>query len=132
MKFLEILILYSNKLLMVLILKELRFFDGFDGFLSQAENTLFLHQIETRKKGRHQSFSSRMELPMKQILITFFLFISAFSKNFENDIAYKLVSTELNGAVPTLFLKKAFSHEKLEIHDIIVERFEKPYEKNLG
>ena len=66
---------------------------------------------------------------MKQILITFFLFISAFSKNFENDIAYKLVFAELNGAVPTLFLEKAFSHEKLEIHDIIVERFEKPYEK---
>ena len=66
---------------------------------------------------------------MKQILITSFLLISAFSKNFENDIAYKLVSTELNGAVPALFLEKAFSHEKLEIHDIIVERFEKPYEK---
>ena len=66
---------------------------------------------------------------MKLTLITFLLFISAFSKNFENDIAYKLVSTELNGAVPALFLEKAFSHEKLEIHDIIVERFEKPYEK---
>jgi len=87
--------------------------------LSQADNNLFLNQIETIKRGRHQSFSSRMELPVKQILITSFLFISAFSKDLEDDIAYKLVSAKLSGAVPTLFLKKAFSHEKLEIHDIM-------------
>ena len=66
---------------------------------------------------------------MKQILIIFFLSTSIFSKEIENDIAYELVSKELGRAVPISFIQEAFSHEKLEIHKIIVERFAKPYEK---
>ena len=66
---------------------------------------------------------------MKQILIIFFLSTSIFPKEIENDIAYKLVSKELGRAVPISFIQEAFSHEKLEIHKIIVERFAKPYEK---
>ena len=66
---------------------------------------------------------------MKQILIIFFLSTSIFSKEIENDIAYELVSEKLGKAVPTSFIQEAFSHEKLEIHKIIVERFAKPYEK---
>ena len=66
---------------------------------------------------------------MKQTLIIFFLSTSIFSKEIENDIAYELVSEKLGKAVPTSFVKEAFSHEKLEIHKIIVERFAKPYEK---
>ena len=66
---------------------------------------------------------------MKQILIIFFLSTSIFPKEIENDIAYELVSKELGKAVPIPFIQEAFSHEKLEIHKIIVERFAKPYEK---
>ena len=66
---------------------------------------------------------------MKQLLKTFFLSALIFSQKIENDIAYKLVSKELGGAVPLSFLKEAFSHEKLEVHKIIAERFAKPYEK---
>ena len=66
---------------------------------------------------------------MKQLLKTLFLYALIFSQNIENDIAYKLVSKELAGAVPLSFLKEAFSHEKLEVHKIIAERFAKPYEK---
>ena len=66
---------------------------------------------------------------MKQILTIFFLSTSIFPKEIENDIAYELVSKELARAVPITFLQEAFSHEKLEIHKIIVERFAKPYEK---
>ena len=66
---------------------------------------------------------------MKQILIIFFLSTSIFPKEIENDIAYELVSKELGRAVPISFIQEAFSHEKLEIHKIIVERFAKPYEK---
>ena len=66
---------------------------------------------------------------MKKILIIFFLSTSIFPKEIENDIAYKLVSKELGREVPISFLQEAFSHEKLEIHKIIVERFAKPYEK---
>ena len=66
---------------------------------------------------------------MKQILIVFFLLTSIFPKKIENDIAYELVSIELGRAVPISFIQEAFSHEKLEIHKIIVERFAKPYEK---
>ena len=66
---------------------------------------------------------------MKQLLKILFLYVLIFSQNIENDIAYKLVSKELAGAVPLSFLKEAFSHEKLEVHKIIAERFAKPYEK---
>ena len=66
---------------------------------------------------------------MKQLLKTLFLYALIFSQNIENDIAYKLVSKELAGAVPLSFLKEAFSHEKLAVHKIIAERFAKPYEK---
>ena len=66
---------------------------------------------------------------MKQILIIFFLLTSIFPKEIENDIAYELVSEKLGSAVPISFIQEAFSHEKLEIHKIIVERFAKPYEK---
>ena len=66
---------------------------------------------------------------MKQILIIFLLSTLIFSKEVENDIAYELVSKELGRAVPISFIQEAFSHEKLEIHKIIVERFAKPYEK---
>ncbi len=66
---------------------------------------------------------------MKQLLKTLFLLPLIFSQEIENDIAYKLVSKELGGAVPISFLKEAFSHEKLEVHKIIAERFAKPYEK---
>ena len=66
---------------------------------------------------------------MKQILIIFFLLTLIFSKEVENDIAYELVSKELGKAVPSSFIQEAFSHKKLEIHKIIVERFAKPYEK---
>ena len=69
---------------------------------------------------------------MKQLLIIFFLSTSIFSQEVENDIAYKLVSKELGGSVPISFIQEAFSHEKLEVHKIIVERFAKPYEKNHG
>ena len=66
---------------------------------------------------------------MKQTLIIFFLLSSIFPKEIENDIAYELVSEELDRAVPISFIQEAFSHEKLEIHKIIVEKFAKPYEK---
>ena len=66
---------------------------------------------------------------MKRLLIIFFLSTSIFSQEVENDIAYKLVSKELGGLVPISFIQEAFSHEKLEVHKIIVERFAKPYEK---
>jgi len=66
---------------------------------------------------------------MKQILIIFFLSTLIFPKEIENDIAYELVSEKLGRSVPISFIQEAFSHEKLEIHKIIVERFAKPYEK---
>ena len=66
---------------------------------------------------------------MNRILIIFFLSTLIFPKEIENDIAYELVSKELERVVPISFIQEAFSHEKLEIHKIIVERFAKPYEK---
>ncbi len=66
---------------------------------------------------------------MKQVLIIFSLLIKAFSEDIENDIAYQQVVKELDGAVPDSFIREAFSHERLEIHKIIAERFAKPYEK---
>ena len=66
---------------------------------------------------------------MNKTLIILLLFTQIFSKNIENDVAYKRVIKELDGAVPVSFIEEAFSHEKLEIHKIIAERFAKPYEK---
>ena len=66
---------------------------------------------------------------MKQLIKKLFLLTIAFSQELENDIAYKLVFKEIGGSVPVLFLKESFSHEKLEVHKVIAERFAKPYEK---
>ena len=66
---------------------------------------------------------------MKKNLILLLLLSQIFPKAIENDVAYKRVLKELDGAVPVSFIEEAFSHEKLEIHKIIAERFAKPYEK---
>ena len=66
---------------------------------------------------------------MKKKLILLLLLSQIFPKAIENDVAYKRVLKELDGAVPVSFIEEAFSHEKLEIHKIIAERFAKPYEK---
>ena len=66
---------------------------------------------------------------MKQLAKIFFLLTYVFSQNFEEDIAYKLVLEKLNGSIPSAFVREAFSHDKLEIHKVIAERFAKPYEK---
>ena len=66
---------------------------------------------------------------MNKTLTILLLLTQIFSKAIENDVAYKLVLKELDGAVPVSFIEEAFSHEKLEIHKIIAERFAKPYEK---
>ena len=66
---------------------------------------------------------------MNKTLIILLLLTQIFSKDIENDVAYKRVLKELDGAVPVSFIEEAFSHEKLEIHKIIAERFAKPYEK---
>ena len=66
---------------------------------------------------------------MKQLTKIFFLLTYVFSQNFEEDIAYKLVLEKLNGSIPSAFVREAFSHDKLEIHKVIAERFAKPYEK---
>ena len=66
---------------------------------------------------------------MNKTLIILLLLTQIFSKDIENDVAYKRVLKELDGAVPVSFIEEAFLHEKLEIHKIIAERFAKPYEK---
>jgi len=66
---------------------------------------------------------------MKQLATKIILLTIVFSQEFENDIAYKLVFKEMGGSVPVSFLKESFSHEKLEVHKVIAERFAKPYEK---
>ena len=80
------------------ILKELHFLTGLMDLLilAQVVNISCFHQIKTTKERRHNLFS-RMELPMKQVLIIFSLLIKAFSEDIENDIAYQQVVKELDG-----------------------------------
>ena len=52
-----------------------------------------------------------------------------FSQTLEDDLAYRLVLEKINGEIPDEFVKEAFSHEKIEIHKVIAERFARPYEK---
>ena len=40
-----------------------------------------------------------------------------FSQNVMEDKAYKLVSKKIDESVPDSFVRKAFSHQKLEIHN---------------
>lgn len=47
----------------------------------------------------------------------------------DDDFAYRLVSEKLDGAIPEEFVRAAFSHESVEIHKEISEKFAKPYEK---
>ena len=53
----------------------------------------------------------------------------SFSKSPDDDLAYRLVLEKLNGEIPEEFVRDAFSHNKVEIHKVIAERFAKPYEK---
>ena len=69
---------------------------------------------------------------MKKILITSLLFINAFQKILRMILHVQACCCRVKWSSTYIVFKKAFSHEKLEIHDIIVERFEKPYEKTLG
>ena len=66
---------------------------------------------------------------MKVLTIIFFLSTVIFSRNLDNDIAYELVIKKIGDDIPVSFVNEAFSHEKLEVHKIIAERFAKPYEK---
>ena len=52
-----------------------------------------------------------------------------FSRTLDNDIAYELVIKKIGDDIPISFVNEAFSHDKLEVHKIIAERFAKPYEK---
>ena len=66
---------------------------------------------------------------MKTTTIILFLFTSIFARDVNNDIAYGLVMQKLDGALPETFVIEAFSHDKLQVHEVIAERFAKPYEK---
>jgi len=50
-------------------------------------------------------------------------------KAVDDDFAYRLVSEKLDGVIPEEFVRAAFSHESVEIHKEISEKFAKPYEK---
>ena len=68
---------------------------------------------------------------MEKSMKTIFLLIAGllFSQNVMDDKAYKLVSKKIDASVPDSFVRKAFSHQKLEIHKEIADRFARPYEK---
>ena len=68
---------------------------------------------------------------MEKLMKTIFLLITGllFSQNVMDDKAYKLVSKKIDSSVPDSFVRKAFSHQKLEIHNEIAYRFARPYEK---
>jgi len=65
----------------------------------------------------------------RRITIMFFLFTTIFARDVGNDVAYDLVMQKLDGALPETFVREAFSHDKLQVHKVIAERFAKPYEK---
>ena len=70
-----------------------------------------------------------MEIQLKQIKYLFFIIGVVFSQSLNDDMAYRLVLDKLNGEIPDKFVQDAFSHEKIEIHKVIAERFARPYEK---
>ena len=66
---------------------------------------------------------------MKNIKYLLLIITVSFSKSPDDDLAYRLVLEKLNGEIPEEFVRDAFSHNKVEIHKVIAERFAKPYEK---
>ena len=50
-------------------------------------------------------------------------------KAMQGYFSYLKVLKKLNGSIPEEFVKKAFSHSKLEVHKEIADRFARPYEK---
>ena len=70
-----------------------------------------------------------MELQMKTIISLLLLTLTSQVKAVDDDFAYRLVSEKLDGAIPEEFVRAAFSHESVEIHKEIAEKFAKPYEK---
>ena len=66
---------------------------------------------------------------MKTIISLLLLTLTSQVKAVDDDFAYRLVSEKLDGAIPEEFIRAAFSHESVEIHKEIAEKFAKPYEK---
>ena len=66
---------------------------------------------------------------MKTIISLLLLILTSQVKAVDDDFAYRLVSEKLDGAIPEEFVRAAFSHESVEIHKEISEKFAKPYEK---
>ena len=64
-----------------------------------------------------------------KIKLIVFVTTFVFGGKTEGDLAYRKVLEKLDGALPESFVKDAFSHEGVEIHKEIAERFAKPYEK---
>mgnify|MGYP001357297010 FL=1 len=68
---------------------------------------------------------------MKKTIIALFFYTQAFTqKPLDQDLAFQMVSNNLKESnIPEAFIREAFTHDKIEIHSIIPERFAKPYEK---
>ena len=66
---------------------------------------------------------------MKTIISLLLLTLTSQVEAVDDDFAYRLVSEKLDGAIPEEFVRAAFSHESVEIHKEIAEKFAKPYEK---
>ena len=66
---------------------------------------------------------------MKTTISLLLLILTSQVKAVDDDFAYRLVSEKLDGAIPEEFVRAAFSHESVEIHKEISEKFAKPYEK---
>ena len=66
---------------------------------------------------------------MKIIISLLLVTLMSQAKAVDDDFAYRLVSEKLDGSIPEEFVRAAFSHDSVEIHKEIAERFAKPYEK---
>jgi len=66
---------------------------------------------------------------MKYFKIIVLMFVTIFAQAQENDVAYQLVLKKLNGSIPEPFVRAAFAHNELKVHNEIADRFAKPYEK---
>lgn len=66
---------------------------------------------------------------MKQIIKYTVLFSFICAQSVNDDLAYRLVLDKLDGAIPEAYVREAFSHGEVKIHEEIAQRFAKPYEK---
>jgi len=67
---------------------------------------------------------------MKQTIVFFTISVVILAQSLSDDLAFQAVSDLLRGSnIPEAYIREAFTHDEIKIHEEIAEKFARPYEK---